>query len=445
MSKFTLKVDNFQAVSIANIELKGITVLTGNNSTGKSTLSKLLYYTLKTALEYEENEYSRLFRLQNEILIKVSRLMYDYSLLNDKNIFDIWRNGASPSGDSVGKNSEIFDALFFEVKELFIEWESKSVGIDYKRISAALSMSYPIKMNRQYDSFSELFDMLYNQVVELKKSVIKNIKDRPLGYLEAQLNSYFGAQFGGFLGLKGLPVHLYEEDTSIIDIDNNRLNNIFSIDKVFYNDTPISISFPSRDLGFSADFKTHHWDYLRRAITEASDIVLTDEQKDVNNIISDIISGKVSLEDNRFTKSFTYTRSSDNLSIDLSDSATGIMSFAIIQLLLSKGLLDSNTLLILDEPEAHLHPQWIVEYARVLIILNQKLGVKFMLASHNPDMISALRYISEKEGSLNDIRFYLSEKDGDSNRYVYRDLDVDIEPIFESFNIALDRISEYGI
>lgn len=354
MSKFTLKVDNFKAIFKANIELKGITVLTGNNSTGKSTLSKLLYYTLKTALEYEENQYHNLFRYQNEIVMKLSRLMYDYSLLNDKNIFDIWRNGANPNGDSVDKNSEIFDALFFEVKELFVEWEEKSVTIDYKRISAALSMSYPFRMDRQYDSIRELLDVLYSQVEELRENIISNIKQRPLGYLDTQLNSYFETQFGGFLGMKELPIHLNEEDTPIIDINANRLNNIFSIDKVFYNDTPISISLPSRGRGFSIDFKTHHWDHLWRAITEAPDIVLTDEQKEVNNIISNIISGKVVLDENKFTKSFTYTRSSDNLSIDLADSATGIMSFAIIQLLLSKGLLNSNTLLILDEPEADL-------------------------------------------------------------------------------------------
>jgi len=62
-------------------------------------------------------------------------------------------------------------------------------------------------------------------------------------------------------------------------------------------------------------------------------------------------------------------------------------------------------LLIIDEPEAHLHPQWIVEYARILVLLNKKLGVKFMIASHNPDMVSALRYISEKEEILQNVHF----------------------------------------
>ena len=139
-----------------------------------------------------------------------------------------------------------------------------------------------------------------------------------------------------------------------------------------------------------------------------------------------------------------FRRSTDGLIIELADSATGIKSFAILQMLLSHGLLNDKTLLILDEPEAHLHPQWIVEYARVLVLLNKRLGVRFMLASHNPDMVSALRYISEKEETLDDLNFYLSEE-VENQQYIFRDLGVDIEPIFDSFNVAFDKISRYGV
>lgn len=107
--------------------------------------------------------------------------------------------------------------------------------------------------------------------------------------------------------------------------------------------------------------------------------------------------------------------------------------------------MNEKTLLILDEPEAHLHPQWIVEYARIIVMLNKDLGVRFMIASHNPDMVSALRYISEKENTLQNLRFYLAEKTEDREQYNYKNLETDIEPVFQTFNIALDRINQYGI
>ena len=60
-------------------------------------------------------------------------------------------------------------------------------------------------------------------------------------------------------------------------------------------------------------------------------------------------------------------------------------------------------------------------------------------------MISAIRYISEKEGNLDSVNFYLAEKSKEEYCYNYSFLGKDIEPIFESFNIAIDKISQYGI
>ena len=75
-------------------------------------------------------------------------------------------------------------------------------------------------------------------------------------------------------------------------------------------------------------------------------------------------------------------------------------SFAYLFQLIKNGHLDDKTVLMIDEPEVHLHPQWVVVFARLLILIRKSLGVKIVLASHNP--------------------------------------------IFNSFNIALERIQQYG-
>ena len=168
-----------------------------------------------------------------------------------------------------------------------------------------------------------------------------------------------------------------------------------------------------------------------------------------NDLIASIISGDAVLngqtfyDDSSFDEKFVYRRN-DGSTFDLTECATGIKSFSIIQMLLQNGYLDKNTLLIVDEPEVHLHPQWVVEYARLIVLLNKVLGVKLFIASHNPDMVSAIRYISEKEGVLDQVGFYLAEKNEDSYTYDYTYLESNIEPIFASFNIALDRINQYG-
>jgi hypothetical protein len=79
------------------------------------------------------------------------------------------------------------------------------------------------------------------------------------------------------------------------------------------------------------------------------------------------------------------------------------------------------------------------------VLLNKYLGVKFFLASHNPDMVSAIRYISEKEQILDVVNFYIARKESNSFVYNYDFLGKEIDPIFESFNISIDRINQYGI
>ncbi|EFY07724.1 AAA family ATPase [Succinatimonas hippei] len=51
---FNIKINNFRNIKSANIALNGITVVSGINGCGKSTISKLLYYTLKNTIDYED-------------------------------------------------------------------------------------------------------------------------------------------------------------------------------------------------------------------------------------------------------------------------------------------------------------------------------------------------------------------------------------------------------
>jgi predicted ATPase len=144
-------------------------------------------------------------------------------------------------------------------------------------------------------------------------------------------------------------------------------------------------------------------------------------------------------------KELSFKRASDNLTIKLEQMATGIKSFAYLDRLLENGYLTQGNILILDEPEAHLHPQWIVEFARMLVKIHKETGLFIMLASHDPDMVSAIRYIAEKEDVLDDTTFYLAEQDKNAETFSYKELGHDIEPIFASFNKSFDLIEKYGV
>jgi predicted ATPase len=101
----------------------------------------------------------------------------------------------------------------------------------------------------------------------------------------------------------------------------------------------------------------------------------------------------------------------------MNSTATGIKMFGFLQILLLNETIQKNTVLILDEPEVHLHPKWQLKYAQIIVELVSS-GVKVLITSHSPYMIEALQRYSELEKINSD--FYLAEdgyikKENDSN------------------------------
>ena len=50
-----LKIDNLAKIKHAEIQIDGITVITGNNNTGKSTIGKTLYSVFNSLYNLNEN------------------------------------------------------------------------------------------------------------------------------------------------------------------------------------------------------------------------------------------------------------------------------------------------------------------------------------------------------------------------------------------------------
>lgn len=113
-------------------------------------------------------------------------------------------------------------------------------------------------------------------------------------------------------------------------------------------------------------------------------------------------------------------------------------------MLLAGGHLNRNTLLLIDEPEIHLHPQWIVEYARILVLLHKELGIRVVLASHSPDMVAGLQAIADKYGIIENVHFYQAEELDNTLKYTFKDSHKEVSDIFSSFNAAINKLQDYG-
>lgn len=442
MRNLSLSVKNFRAVREADIQIKGITVVAGINSTGKSTLSRLLYHVVQQALEFEENRERELAEYLKRLSSYLLNLAIDLGFDIEGKIKQMLLSYREYDFD---QNIKV---IIQTVNELVDEFEDGLQNrLKIKNFSKAeLNRIYSV-LNIKGHFESETPDDapfgIPGIISELKKTISKvvnktkeQINNRPLDVFFYDLDRILRSQISY--------LDFAEDNIHMLDRERNRVNNIYTIENVFYIDTPFALQISASDYISRSDVGYSHWSHLRNSIIRAEPLQLDNIPESVYSDITGVIEGYAIIEHNNLGEQMLFRRSTDGLIIELADSATGIKSFAILQMLLSHGLLNDKTLLILDEPEAHLHPQWIVEYARVLVLLNKRLGVRFMLASHNPDMVSALRYISEKEETLDDLNFYLSEE-VENQQYIFRDLGVDIEPIFDSFNVAFDKISRYGV
>ncbi len=125
--------------------------------------------------------------------------------------------------------------------------------------------------------------------------------------------------------------------------------------------------------------------------------------------------------------------------IELEYTATGIKYLGIFQVLSQNNYLNQKSVLILDEPEVHLHPKWQLEMAKVIVEL-VKNGVKVVVNSHSPYMIEALKRYSEVEEIEKKTNFYLAE-DG-YIKQIENSNSLTLEKIFEKLSEPFDIFEE---
>ena len=117
--------------------------------------------------------------------------------------------------------------------------------------------------------------------------------------------------------------------------------------------------------------------------------------------------------------------------------ASGSKSFGLIYLLLKAGVITKDSLLVLDEPENHLHPAWQIKYAEILCKMVAD-GYYVLITSHSPYFIQALKVYATKYGIIdNKTDFYFAEKLYDQNYSSIINVkdengNIDTEKIFES-------------
>ena len=136
------------------------------------------------------------------------------------------------------------------------------------------------------------------------------------------------------------------------------------------------------------------------------------------------------------------------MEINAKNLSTGLKTFAIIKMLLQNGTLEENGTIILDEPEIHLHPEWQLLFAELIVLLQKEFGMHILLTTHSPYFLNAIEVYSEKYKINEKCKYYIAEnttngsiiKDMTGNtRNIYRKL---ARPIQELENIRYSDLND---
>ena len=266
---------------------------------------------------------------------------------------------------------------------------------------------------------STIGKVLYSLIKTINKMANRKGNEPPKGWYRNECDRYIGELFKGQIGTEGNIALTYNDVDYSIEIKNNKCS-LFepSVDTVFSNggvtkplmiETPFVWSiFPL--LQTIRNIEVHQADLsaidfqVPRTLQDLH-FALTTKMKQsdhtLNADIAQIIGGEFradTIGDVKFYK--------NEMAIELVNTAMGIKYFGILQLLMNNNHFYDGQILILDEPEVHLHPKWQLELAKIIVGL-VKGGMNILVNSHSPYMIEAL----QRYGNLESIKshFYLAE------------------------------------
>lgn len=89
----------------------------------------------------------------------------------------------------------------------------------------------------------------------------------------------------------------------------------------------------------------------------------------------------------------------------------GMTNIGIIQAVLSKNIINKGSFVFIDEPESNLHPEWQAILANVLVQLSKN-GVYVIITTHSSDMLKAFDISTREQKTDEELSTYYFKSDG---------------------------------
>ena len=391
---------NIGMLKEAELNIDYLTVIAGENDNGKSTVGKVIFCIIKAMNRYKEDlQESKEYKINEKlesIFFLIRRTLGDLenkSFLDSQNLYNLL-------------DSEINIDEKMNYLETLVQMIKKSNNIDLKNLN-------------RLEKLSEEAISIIKEPENIQKSI------------ENALNKVFLSEFDSSILLDGEEegfISLYENSLKLIEIKVTKDNRIHLLDNIepieikdaTFIESPLilnnhdllirsqsGLNLNKRNIDrLGIPYTTLHTKDLFDKLKKLSfNIFFEDDFEEIfRKEISNIVNGEIVYDNDK--KDFVYRK--DNKLISIKNTASGIKSFGIVQLLILNRVINSNSILILDEPENHLHPKWQLKFAKILTEL-AKNNIYILVTSHSPYMIEALKRYSENNELKEKTNFYLAE------------------------------------
>ena len=376
-----LNVYNFGKIKSAEIDLKGLTVIAGLNDTGKSTVGKILYGVFNSVKNIDR-------AITNAKMRALQKAIWE-SLFNDPDgsvQFRLNRSiyyGFLDDLYIVKENRVDFDALFeyLKKKESVYKFDLTEKKIHLKVKQKKLDFVF---RKDELESFNKEISLINSATYIENPSVLDSLN-----------NSIYGS--------------------SLLEDLTEKINN------TYYDDDD---------------------DYTASGRVE--DRVLSKQLalKKIEQIVAElngVVPGNIDYSDGEYVY-----KEDDGLPLNVSSLSTGFKSFALIKQLLLNQQLRERDVLILDEPEVHLHPAWQLKYAEIIVLLQKICNLTVVVTTHSSHFLEALDLYSKIHKTNECCSYYFASLD-ESQRSSFENIAGNLDVIYRSLvepNFLIDKIKE---
>lgn len=419
---------NINKIREGQLKLNGLTVIAGVNDSGKSTVGRLLFSLAKAinkAKHYNKN------RMMRELSLQVSSL---YRMLFMAGINLSALSLPEKQRDLVQLLSRYNDESITFIK--FIEKKLESVNV-VPRFRASIM--------RRIDNIKDTLERGKDPETRFEKELLMSLKAE----FKSDVISYGAevAEVEFYDNEKVTPLNFVIKDNAIQVVSELNLADM-NIEDATFVESPLYLqmidtlaqtrtfkdnNLTSWNIGLRTSYINYHTQDMAQKLDAYREVDMIDmffRDEDVSKVTG----GRFAYDNSK--KSLLWIK--DGKSYVPINVASGIKSFGVIQMLLETDAINENSILIWDEPENHLHPEWQLLFARLLVQLAQR-GIPILLSSHSPYFIQAIRFYSHKTPLQEYVRYYLAEEQSDGFS-VIEDVSSDLNRVFAKLAAPMNGI-----